>query len=125
MLRPGGVLAIWAYERCRVDRACDAIVRKIFAEVESFWPPEREIVESRYAGITLPIPEIPAENFAMTADWTVQQILDYMRTWSASQRFLKANGTDPTRLHHEELAAAWGDSARTVTWPVTLLVGRK
>ncbi len=125
VLRPGGVLAIWAYEHCRVDEACDTVVRKIFAEVESFWPPERKIVESRYAGITLPVPEIPAESFAMTVDWTATQILDYARTWSASQRYIKATGSDPTRPYQEELVAAWGESERTVTWPLTLLLGRK
>ncbi|MGI9262365.1 MAG: class I SAM-dependent methyltransferase [Woeseiaceae bacterium] len=125
VLRPGGVLAIWAYGHCHVDQECDAVVRQIFAEVESFWPPEREIVESGYAGITLPVSEFQAEDFAMAVDWTVDQIVAYMRTWSASQRYIKANGTDPTSLHHAELAAAWGDSARTVTWPITLRVGRR
>jgi len=61
----------------------------------------------------------------MTVDWTVDQTLDYMRTWSASQRYIKDNGTDPTSPYHAELVAAWGDSARTVTWPLTLRVGRK
>jgi len=125
VLRPGGILAIWAYGHCHVDQTCDAVVRKIFAEVESFWPPEREIVESGYAGITLPVSEFQAEDFAMTVDWTVDQIVDYMRTWSASQRYIRANGTDPTSLYHAELAAAWGESTRTVTWPLTLRVGCK
>jgi len=125
VLRAGGVLAIWAYEHCQVDPACDQVIGKIFAEVESFWPPEREIVENRYAGITLPIPEVPTEVFSMTIDWTAAQILGYMRTWSASQRYLNATGTDPTSLYHYELTAAWGDATRTVTWPITLKVGRQ
>lgn len=61
----------------------------------------------------------------MTLDWTVTQILDYMRTWSASQRYLQANGTDPTVPFKDELAAAWGETERIVTWPLTLLLGRK
>jgi len=36
VLRPGGVLAIWAYGHFHVDQACDTVVRQIFAEVESF-----------------------------------------------------------------------------------------
>lgn len=61
----------------------------------------------------------------MTAEWTAEQILGYTRTWSASQRYLKEKGTDPTGLYRDELAAAWGQTTRTVTWPITLKVGRR
>ncbi len=125
VLRPGGALSFWAYGHCLVEPACDKVIRQIFAEVEPFWPPERHIVENRYVGITLPMPEIPTEKFSMTADWTAEQILGYMRTWSAAQRYLEAKGTDPTSLYADALAAAWGKGARIVTWPITLKVGRK
>lgn len=125
VLRPAGVLAIWSYAHCHIDAACDAVVGNIFAEVEEFWPLERQVVESRYADVTLPVARIPAGNFAMTVEWTAAQFLDYARTWSAAQRYLTANGTDPTGPYQDELAAAWGESRRIVTWPLTLLVGRK
>ena len=125
VLKPGGVLAIWCYEHCRVGAACDQQIRKIFAEVEPYWPPEREIVESRYKGIALPVAEFSADKFHMQACWTADNMLDYMRTWSASQRYLDDKGADPTAHFANELRAAWGDDRHTVRWPITLRMGRK
>lgn len=124
VLRPGGVLAVWCYENCRVDPDCDEVIRKIFAEVESYWPAERDIVVNHYDDITLPLPELPVDRFSMTANWTVEQILGYMRTWSASQRYIKDKGTDPTQQLGVELARRWGDRQRRVAWPLTLRIGR-
>lgn len=125
VLKPGGVLAVWCYERCHVDAACDETIEKIFAQIEAYWPPEREIVDDRYQGVTLPVAEFPAEEFYMSASWTANDMLGYMRTWSASQRYLAASGEESTALWEDELQERWGLSAREVRWPITLRVGRK
>ena len=125
VLRQGGVLAVWSYARCTVDPACDDTIEAVFAEVDDFWPPERDIVESRYAGIEMPFPEIPAVDFAMTADWTADQMLDYMRTWSAARRYLEARGTEPVSLYEDALRDRWGTQSRRVSWPLVTRVCRK
>ena len=125
VLKPGGVLSFWCYEHCAVDPACDAVIRQIFVDVEPYWPPERDVVENHYEGIEMPIPDIRTEDFSMQAIWTVEEILGYMRTWSASQRYMEDKGADPTLNHADELRAQWGAERRTVRWPITLRVGRK
>ncbi len=125
VLRPEGILSFWCYEHCRVDAVSDVAIQKIYTEVESCWPPERRIVEQHYAGVSLPFTAVPTDIFTMTASWTAQQMLGYMRTWSASQRYLQEQGIDPTRLYSDELEAAWGTGARIVQWPITLKVRRK
>jgi SAM-dependent methyltransferase len=125
VLKRGGILSFWCYERCRVDLAVDALIESIFTEVESYWPPERDIVENRYAGIESPFPAIPTDSFSMTVEWGVEDMLGYVRTWSASQRYMADRSSDPTALHNAELRAAWGDGRRTVIWPITLKAGRK
>jgi SAM-dependent methyltransferase len=125
VLKPGGLLSIWCYEHCKTDPACDVLIEKIFAEVEPHWPPERDIVERHYADVTLPLREISVEGFSMQADWTAAEILGYMRTWSASQRYMNDNGSDPTALYADELLETWGPERRTVNWPITLRAGRK
>jgi SAM-dependent methyltransferase len=125
VLKPGGVLSYWCYEHSKVNRQCDQIVRQIFAEVEDYWPPERELVERRYVDIDFPLPEIRAEKFSMQTRWTAEDLLAYARTWSASQRYIADKGTDPTMAHAAELCAAWGTERRTVCWPITLRLGRK
>jgi SAM-dependent methyltransferase len=125
VLKPGGVLSFWCYEHSQVIPACDEIIRKVFAEVEPYWPPERHIVEGRYENIASPLPEIPTKSFSMQVSWTAVDALDYMRTWSATRRYIGDKGTDPAAIYADELCAAWGGERRTVTWPITLRACRK
>jgi hypothetical protein len=49
------------------------------------------------------------------------------RTWSASQRFQEAKGSDPVLLVREDLAEAWGppERIRPFRWDLDLRVGRQ
>ena len=125
VLKPGGVLAVWAYERCHVSPECNEVLEKIFAEVESYWPPERDIVEGHYHDVTMPMPEIAVEAFEMQLEWTAAEMISYMRTWSATQRYIRANGSDPVAQFERELSQKWGDKKRDMRWPLTLKVGQK
>jgi len=125
VLKPGGVLAIWSYERCPVNPECDEIIDQIFAEVDSHWPPERSIVNDHYHSIRLPMPEIPVDAFEMRLDWTADEMLSYMRTWSATQRYTQKKSSDPLALFEQKLQGVWGSGKRDVRWPLTLKVGRK
>lgn len=125
VLKPSGVLAIWCYGHCDVDPACNKLIEQVFADVEPYWPPERDIVEAGYAGIDLPVAPIASQDFDMLATWTANDMLDYMRTWSASQRYMDDKGADPTAKRADELRARWGSDRRTVRWPITLRVGRR
>ena len=125
ILRPGGVLAVWSYERCLVSPECNEVIEKIFSEVEPYWPSERDIVDGQYRSITMPLPEIPVAAFEMRLEWTAFEMLSYMRTWSASQRYIQANGRDPVALFEQELDQQWGEGKRKLRWPLTLKVCRK
>ncbi len=125
ILKPGGILAIWSYERTRLSGKCKEIIEQAYTETEPYWPPERKLVENHYGDITMPMPEIPVEPFEMRLDWAVEQMLAYMRTWSGTQRYQKAKGSDPIALFEQEFRQAWGAGKRDVRWPLTLKVGRK
>jgi len=67
---------------------------------------------------------VPA--FDMHVEWTLAQFLAYLRSWSATQRYLAANGHDPVALVEDEIARGWGDplQARRVRWDFHLRAGR-
>lgn len=71
------------------------------------------------------MPEIPVDAFEMQMNWTADEMLSYIRTWSASQRYMRARGSDPVALYAGELSDQWGSGKRDVRWPLTLKVGRK
>lgn len=125
MLKPGGILAVWVYERTSLPTECRDVIEKAYTETEPYWPPERRFVENHYRDFTLPMPEIPVESFEMQHDWTAEQMLAYMRTWSGSLRYMKAQGSDPIALIEQELKEVWGSGKRDVRWPLFLRVCQK
>ena len=86
--------------------------------------PERRLIEARYAPIEMPGTRIETPNLSMSANWRIGDMLGYLRTWSACNRYRKERGTDPVSLIGTALGDAWGDDIRKVTWPVTLLARR-
>jgi len=125
--RPDGVIAAISYGEVRVAGAPDPVVSRFYHDlIGPCWPPERRYVDEGYATIPFPFPEITAPSFAMTAEWNLEHLLGYFRTWSAVKEYEKRNGADPLQLIGADLAAAWGDSAaaRSITWPLSLRVGR-
>jgi SAM-dependent methyltransferase len=129
VLEPGGVLAVWAYGINRVEgEAVDRLVQDLYSNtVGPYWPPERTLVESGYRSLALPFPELPAPVMRMEARWTLEQLLGYFSTWSATNRCIKATGKNPLEPLSLALAEVWGDAAlpRLVSWPLALRVGRK
>ncbi|HEU5246914.1 MAG TPA: class I SAM-dependent methyltransferase [Candidatus Udaeobacter sp.] len=127
VLKPKGVLAASAYNLLQIEPAIDAIVNRYYYEVVgSFWPPERKLVE-RFADLPFSFHEIDPPKFEMTAQWDLDHLLGYLRTWSSTQRFIAAKGNDPLEQIIDDLRRAWGDSRQTrrVVWPLTLRIGHK
>ena len=134
VLKPGGVLAAWAYSDCRVTPAIDVLKDRVFVDLTGpYWPPERAYVDAGYRTIPFPFgegaafEEIVAPTFEMRADWDAGQFLAYLRSWSATQRYMKANASDPVATIEHALLAAWGDPAqpRAVRWDFHVRSGRR
>jgi ubiquinone/menaquinone biosynthesis C-methylase UbiE len=129
VLRPGGVLAAWAYGVNQVEgEAIDAIVHEFYAKtVGPYWPAERKLVEERYRTIPFPFEEITPPAFRMETRWTLDELLGYFSTWSATNRYIKATGQNPLEPLAQTLSRAWGDahSRRRIVWPLSLRLGRK
>jgi SAM-dependent methyltransferase len=125
--RPTGVVAAWGYELCRITPRIDPVIWHLYREVlGSYWPPERKVTETRYATIAFPFQEIPAPQFAMTAQWRLDDLIGYLGTWSSVQQYFERHAANPISAVESELAAAWGspETARQITWPLFLRAGR-
>jgi SAM-dependent methyltransferase len=125
VVKPGGLLAAWSYEKSSAAEDIDPVLDAILDEVEDYWPPERDIVMNRYRDISFPWPEVDVPPISMVENWTVEQMLGYFRTWSASRRYQQDRGQDPVALYEVALRQAWGDRCRMVSWPLTIRVARR
>jgi len=124
VLKPRGVIAATAYKLATVSTAIDAVVNRYYLKiVGKYWPAERVLVE-KFEELPFPFALFETPPFEMVAEWGVDQLLGYLRTWSATQRFIAAEKRDPLTEVETELREAWGEQPRRVMWPLTLRVGR-
>lgn len=120
---PNAKLAIWTYKLANISAEVDPIVERLHRDIVGpYWPPERELVESGYAGIDLPFAELETPSFNIQAQWDLPHLLGYLRTWSASKRYLQENSEDAVTNISAELADAWGEPSqkKLVSWPMPL-----
>ncbi len=127
VLKPGGVLAIWCYERLSIEPTLDGIVEAFYGDLlDPYWPPERRHVEAGYRDLPFPFVELPAPELGMEASWTLDQLIGYFSTWSALKAYRRETGEDPLPALRESLAAAWISlaSSKTIKWPLSVRLGR-
>jgi SAM-dependent methyltransferase len=126
VLKEDGVLAISSYNVLEIVPEIDAIIWKFYRETTGpFWPPERDLVETDYKHIQFPFEELPSRQFEMRTQWNLNQLLGYLRTWSATKKFIAARGFDPVDSLVKELGAVWKnpEEMREIKWPLHLRVG--
>lgn len=123
---PEGVVAAVAYDLSSVTPEIDALMRYLYRDITGpFWPPERRYFDEGYArSIPFPFPRIEPPALVTRARWRADDMLGFLRTWSAVKRYEAARGTDPLALIEDDLRKAWGEDTRTVTWPLEVLAGR-
>ena len=128
MLVPDGVFAAWTYEKFRIDPEVDALVDAFYTQVVGpFWPPERRYVEEGYRTLPFPWREQPAPTFTLQTRWDLDQVMGYLATWSAVQRYKEAHDhSDPLPALRSQLERVWpvDRDARLVAWPIHLRLGR-
>ena len=129
VLKPSGILAVWTYGVLHVDdAAADALIQEFYYDtVGPYWPPERRFVEDGYRSLAFPFVEISPPALNMEVLWERAHLLGYLRTWSATGRYVAERHVDPVAQLEERLAKVWPDAQdrRKVTWPLALRVGQK
>jgi SAM-dependent methyltransferase len=128
VLKSNGVFAASAYKFFHITPEIDRLVNHRYYDkvVGPFWPPERTLVE-KFEELPFPFSEIQTPSFEMIAQWNLEHLVGYLRSWSATQRFIAAKGADPLEQISDELRTVWGNpqQARSAIWPLTLRVGVK
>ena len=127
VLKSGGVLAAWTYTLLRGDPELNAVIDDFHTRrVGPWWPPERRWVENSYRDLPFALTDMPTPVFEIRLDWSLPDLLDYLRTWSATQRCIQQTGVDPTLELEQRLLHLWPEPAtrKTLIWPIALRCGR-
>ena len=126
--RPGAVLAVWCYGVCNIPAANgNAELQHFYSNIVGpYWTAERALVESGYQTLEFPAPALRPPAFTMQLEWSLEHLLGYVSSWSASARYLKERSEDPVPKLRSALRAPWGDATRkhAVQWPLSVRAAR-
>lgn len=118
--RPGGAVATLTYARPRF--AGDDEVVRAYDDIAPYWPPGREHVDNGYRDLTMPWPPIATPALALVEQWSLDQLIGYIQSWSAVARM-----PDSARWLAElrdRLARSWPTGVREIRWPLAIQLAR-
>lgn len=124
---PGAILALITYGAPVLEPDLRARFDRFYgAEIGLFWPPERRLVDTGYAGMAFPFEELTTPAFAIRREWSPGEFLGYVGTWSAARQSREAGRGDLLNVFAEDMLKLWGapDRRRPVAWPIRLRLGR-
>src|SRR5579875_648546 len=125
--KPGALFAAWCYANCSVTPTVDAVIAHLYDDVlGAYWSPERRLVDEGYASLEFPFTPIAPPAFEMRVDWNARQLLAYLTSWSAAQKYARVTDRDAVAAIADELTAAWQDPERVrpVRWSLAIRAGR-
>ena len=127
VLKPGGILAVWAYHLPQIDPQVDRLLAKYYYEtLAGYWAEQVRYLDQRYRTLPFPFFELEPPAFEMVTQWNLSQVGGFLNSWSATRKYLNQLGAHPVKLIWPDLAAVWGppEDLRTLHWPLYLRVGK-
>ena len=132
LLRPGGLLALASYARCTlpVPQCLELLDHFHLNTMAPWWPAERATVDNLYADIAeqMPFEPVPSRQLQLRTDWNLEDLMVYLASWSAVNRYRQSEGRDPLPPLEEAMRAHWpqqGQERLEIRWPITLVLGRQ
>ena len=125
--RNNAVIAVWMYyHHTTGDDNIDKAVRDFYENVtKPYWDYERKYVEEKYAAVEFDYELLPAKTFDSILNWQREDLIGYISSWSAIQKYIKANGRSPIPIIEEEIKTLWPEGEiKKVVFPVYLKLGR-
>lgn len=126
-LKPNGIIAVIGYSLPKINFKIDNIVYKFYSKfVGDLWDSERDYIDKGYTTIPFPFEEIKTPTFEISDEWTYQNLIGYLNTWSATQHYIRERNENPVDIIEKDIANNWGKSKyNKITFPILLRVGKR
>ncbi len=124
---PGALFAAWGYTWFSVTDDFDAAFRTfVFDVIAPYWAPQNKLLWDGYVDVPMPFTPVEVPRFNIETQWSLHQLLAYVRTWSAARRCMAEKGAGFFESAERKLTPLWGvaDDARLVIMPLHVLAGR-
>jgi len=123
------IIAAWSYAMHKITPEIDKISDRLDFGGDilgDYWAKEIRYVQEDYKTIPFPFEEITTPKFTIGTKWNLDQLLNYLDTWSAIRKYRSEKDADPLILIKNEIEPYWKDylEKKPVTWTINLKVGR-
>lgn len=128
VLRPDGIFAAWGYSWSAIAPAIDSVVASdILALLAPYWASQNRLLWDNYRDIPFPFDPIVTPTFAIELQWTLDEFIAYVHTWSATRLCVAERGDDCLAGARRRLIEVWGDPAlhRSVRMRLAVRIGRR
>jgi len=125
--KPNAVVAIWTYNLVSSsDEKLNHIIHHFYRDITGpYWDYERRYVDDGYATVHFDFEALPSKDFQTVLHWNREQLKGFLLSWSAVQKYIKANQQNPLNLIEKDLNNAWkADEGKEIRLPVFLRIGR-
>ena len=125
--RPGAIIAIWVYFRNMPgDKKVEDAIFSFYENVtKPYWDDARKYVEEKYSTVEFDYDLLPVKDFETTLNWQREDMIGYISSWSAIQKYIKVNGHSPIPVIEEEINKLWPEGeVKKVRFPIYLKLGR-
>lgn len=124
--RPGAFFCAWGYSWFEADPELHEL-GPLLEVLEPYWAPNNRILWNGYSSedVRFPFQRVQAPAFSIKLDWTLAEVVNYLRTWSAYKRAI-ADGRDAgtiARLENDVLERAALGEAVAINMPMTIVAG--
>jgi len=127
VLKKWAPLVVWSYGLSSISPEIDNLCFDLYQNtLGDYWPPERLLVEEAYQSISFPFTHVTRhKQFSMKKNWSREQFIGYLSSWSATQHFIDAGNDDPLKGFEEKIERYWkGSDKKLVVWPLIVVEAR-
>lgn len=119
------VIAVWGYNLFTInDAAIDKLVKKFYSEIVGpYWDAERKYVDANYGNVPFNFSPLPTKDFFINIEWSKDDVIGYLNSWSSVQHFIDANKYNPVDDIISELDRLW-KNVKPVSFPLFLKIGK-
>ncbi|HEX8061058.1 MAG TPA: class I SAM-dependent methyltransferase [Cyclobacteriaceae bacterium] len=122
--KPGGIVAAWGYSLLSVNKQIDPVINHFYTEIIGpYWDKERKLVDEQYKTVDFPFRKIEVPPFEFYFEWSCDELIGYLSTWSSVEKYIKENNQDPVQLINSDVRKLWGNERRKVSFPLFVLMG--
>ena len=123
--KANSLIALWGYSLLTINPKTDRLLNQFYTQVVgAYWDKERMHIDEHYKNLYFPFEEIQSPSFTISLSWTLAELIGYLSTWSAVQKYISVNKQNPIENLIEELETFWKEDMQVVRFPLFLRLGR-